>query len=75
MANTNRLAHLYLFRKNEVPTYLVFVHFINDLEMNGPATIEEWKGVKKLLHSYLGIGRHRLQSFITDVFIDVADLK
>jgi len=71
----NRLAHLYLLRHNEVPTYLVFVYFINDLEMNGPATIEEWKGATRLLHSYLGIGRHKLQSSIADVFIDVADLR
>lgn len=71
---TNRLAHLYLLRKNKVPAYLVFVYFVNDLEMNGPTTIEEWKGAKELLHSYFGIGRHRLQSFTTDVFIDLTNL-
>lgn len=71
---TNRLAHLYLLRQNELPAYLVFVYFINDFEMNGPTTIEEWKGAKKLIRSHLGIGRHRMQSFITDVFIDVTNL-
>jgi hypothetical protein len=68
---TNRLAHLYLLRNNELPAYLVFVYFINDLEMKGPTTIDEWEGAIKLLHSCLGIGRHRLREFVTDVFIDL----
>lgn len=68
---TNRLAHLYLLRRNQLPAYLVFVYFTNDLEMKGPKTVNEWKGAIKLLHSYLGIRRHKLQNFITDVFIDV----
>jgi len=71
----NRLAHLYLLRQNQLPAYLVFVYFINDLEMKGPTTIEEWKGAIKLLHSYWGIGRHKLQNFITEVFIDVSCLE
>lgn len=28
-----------------------------------------------MLHSYLGIGRHKLQNFITDVFIDISCLE
>jgi len=72
---TNRLAHLYLLRQNDLPAYLILVYFINDVEMKGPTTIEEWKGAKKLLRSYLGIGRHKLQKFITDVFIDVGCLE
>ena len=73
---TNRLAHLYLLREvNKLPAYLVFVYFINDKEMNGPRTVDEWKGAIKLLHSYLGIGRHKLQKFMTEVFIDVKNLE
>jgi hypothetical protein len=70
----NRLAHLYLLRKNQLPAYLVFVYFVNDLEMRGPTTIYEWKGAIALLHSYLGIRRHKLQKFISEIFIDVNDL-
>jgi hypothetical protein len=70
----NRLAHLYLLRKNQLPAYLVCVYFVNDLEMRGPATIYEWKGAIELLHSYLGIRKHKLQKFITEIFIDVNDL-
>lgn len=72
---TNRLAHLYLLRQNELPAYLVLVYFINDIEMNGPTKAEQWEGAKELLHSYLGIGSHKLQQFITDVFIDVHHIR
>lgn len=72
---TNRLAHLYLLRElNHLPTYLIFVYFMNDVEMGGPKTAGEWESAIKLLHSYLGIGRHRLQKSILDVFIDVESL-
>ena len=69
---TNRLAHLYLLRTlNVIPTYLVFVYFANDKEMNGPQSIDEWNGALSLLKSYLGISRHKLSKYITDIFIDV----
>jgi hypothetical protein len=71
----NRLAHLYLLRKNGLRAYLVYVYFLNDAEMEGPATFYEWEGAIKLLNSYLGIGKHRLQKFITDVYIDVHSLQ
>jgi len=72
---TNRIAHLYLLRKNDVPAYLVYVYFLNDIEMNGPTSFYEWEGAVKLLSSYLGIGKHKLQKFITDVYIDVRALQ
>jgi len=72
---TNRLAHLYLLRVlNKVPAYLVFVYFLNDKEMNGPQTIDEWKGTLSLLRSYLDIGRHKLSKYSADIFIDVGML-
>jgi len=71
----NRLAHLYLLRQNQLPAYLIFVYFINDFEMQGPTTIHEWKGAIELLHSYLGIRRHKLQKFVADVFIDISRLE
>jgi len=73
---TNRLAHLYLLRaKNQLLAYLVFVYFVNDSDMGGPKTVEEWEGAIKLLHSYLGIGRHKLKKFVADIFIDIDYLK
>ena len=73
---TNRLAHLYLLRElNKLPAYLVFIYFISDEDQKGPKTIDEWKGALKLLHSYLGIGRHKLKKFTTEVFIDINSIR
>jgi hypothetical protein len=73
---TNRLAHLYLLRAlNEVPTYLIFLYFVNDQDMNGPKSVDEWIGALSLLTSYLGIGSHRLKKYIADIFIDVKALR
>ncbi len=67
-----RMAHLYLLMVlNRFPAYLVFVYFLNDNEMNGPKSIGEWSGALKLLHSFLGTGRHKLSKYVTDLFIDV----
>ena len=72
---TNRLVHLYLLRAlNEVPAYLVFVYFVNDKDMNGPKSIDEWLGAIKPLHSFLDIGRHKLSKYITDIFIDIDEI-
>ena len=72
---TNRLAHLYLLRAlNEIPAYLVFVYFLNDKDMNGPQSIDEWQGALSLLTSYLGIGSHRLKKYIADIFIDIGEI-
>jgi hypothetical protein len=71
----NRLAHLYLLRQeNDLQAYLVFVYFLNDVEMSGPATVEEWRAALDLLHAYLGLGRHKLQKYIAEVFIDVSQI-
>lgn len=72
---TNRLAHLYFLRElNKLPAFLIFVYFVNDKEMKGPGSEEEWRGAIKLLHSYLRVGRTKLTPFITDVFIDIKSL-
>ena len=71
----NRLAHLYLLRTlNEKPAYLVFLYFLNDSEMKGPSSISEWKAAIELLHTFLGIRRHKLQRYVLDVFIDVFEI-
>ncbi len=71
----NRLAHLYFLREiNHRDVYMVFVYFVNDTEMGGPSTIEEWKGAIRLVESLLGVHRHKLSQYIGDVFISVDDL-
>lgn len=73
----NRLAHLYLLRElNNIPAYLVFVYFLNDKEMNGPATKEEWISAIQVVEGVLGLGeKHGLKPYIIDVFIDVNDIE
>jgi hypothetical protein len=71
----NRLAHLLLIRKlNGKPAYLVFVYFLNDSEMGGPSSVNEWKGAIELLHAYFGLKRHKLQRYVIDVFVDITEL-
>lgn len=73
---TNRLAQLYLLRAvNGLPAWLVFVHFVGDADMDGPATREEWEGAGKMMRAVLGLGkRHRLAPYALDVFVDADGL-
>jgi hypothetical protein len=73
---TNRLAHLYLLRElNGIDAYLLNVYFINETRMQGPSTVEEWKGALALLKTHLGITRTKMTPFMKDLFIDVDELK
>lgn len=72
---TNRLAHLYLLRiLNKIESYLVFVYFLNDDEMEGPKTMQEWQAGVKVLEAALGLRQNRLSSFIIKIFIDIREL-
>ncbi|MBA7693919.1 hypothetical protein ES703_102516 [subsurface metagenome] len=72
---TNRLAHLYLLRiLNKIDSYLVFVYFLNDDEMEGPKTIREWQAGITVMEAALGLRKNRLSRFIIEIFIDVREL-
>jgi hypothetical protein len=76
---SNRLAHLYFLRTlNRIPAYLVFLYLLNDTDMQGPKTAEEWAGAIRLLHAQLGIDEARLEKALggamIEIFIDVADI-
>lgn len=74
---TNRLAHLYLLRElNDIPAYMVFVYFVGDRGMGGPATPGEWKSAIQVVKQLLCLREnHRLSKFVVDVFIDVAQIE
>ena len=73
---TNRLAHLYFLRVvNKLPAYLVFVYLMNDPDMHGPSTREEWQGALKLMKALLGLSRHKLSKYMADIFINVNEMK
>lgn len=73
---SNRLAHLYLLRiLNGIDSYLVFVYFLNDKEVEGPKTVREWRAAIMVLEASLGLKKHKLSRFILEVFIDVTELR
>ncbi len=72
---TNRLAHLYLLRiLNKIDSYLVFVYFLNDDEMEGPKTVREWQAGITVMEAALGLRKNRLSHFIIEIFIDLREL-
>jgi hypothetical protein len=68
---TNRLAQVYLLRKNKLDAWLIDVYFLNDSDMDGPKTTDEWKGALRLLRRCLGLKEYLLQKWVADIFIDV----
>jgi hypothetical protein len=72
----NRLAHLYLLREvNSLPAELVFVYFINAIDVDGPTTGSEWDAVTALTHAALGLGRHPMLQHVHHVVVDVKNLQ
>ena len=74
---TNCLAHLYLLRVlNDVRTFLVFLHFVGDKEMDGPSTPERWKSAIQVIRGVPGVpDHHRLQRHFLDIFISVDQIE
>ena len=73
----NRLAHLYFLREvNRQDAYLAFVYFTGDSDVDGPATVAEWKAALTVAKGALGVPkRHRLSRYVADIFIDVSEMR
>jgi hypothetical protein len=72
---TNRLAHLYLLRElNTLPAFLISIYFTHAPDVENAPSEAEWRGALRLLHAYVGVGRHRLSPYASDVFIDARQL-
>lgn len=70
-----RLAYHFFLRKlNDVPSKLVFLYFLNDTDLNEPATEEEWRGAIRLIHAVLGVPPDLSSQHVFDAFVDVRDL-
>lgn len=69
----NRLAHLYfLLITREIPSWLVFLYFVGDVEQNGPARQEGWKEVLEEVKEELALPqKHVLSAHIINVFFDL----
>lgn len=69
----NRLAFLYLLRDlNRLPVHLAFLYFTHAPDIAGAPGEAEWRGAITVVHSYLGLGRHRLSPYVADVFVESA---
>jgi len=67
----NRLAHQYFLReKNGIPSRLVFLYFTNATDVDGPVTVEEWRGAIRLLHAQLGLPADLTRFGVFDAFFD-----
>jgi len=74
--SANRIAHLRFLNNHGVPARLLFVCFVGDEEMTGPATAEEWTGALRVINLVLGLPKqHPLAERINYVFVPVFQLK
>ena len=67
----NRLAYQYFLReKNGIKSTLVFLYFLNAVDVHGPTSEEEWKGASRLIHAVLGVSKDLTAQGVFDVFLD-----
>jgi len=70
----NRLAHAYFLNElNDIPTKLIFVNFINDLNMDGPKNIDEWQAAMMVVHEAMGI-KGKIPDYVKHVYLDVNNI-
>jgi len=69
--HANRIAHLYFMRQiAQVPTWLVYLYFLGDIEQQGPQEQEEYQEVLSVVKSKLGLtNSHMLSDYIVTVFL------
>ena len=71
----NRLAHQYFLREwNGIQSRLVFLYFTNAVDVEGPATEDEWRGAVRLIHAQLGLQADLTRYGVYDAFLDARSL-
>lgn len=71
----NRIAHLYFLREIvRIDAVLVMTYFEND-NTHLPTSHEEWLGALTLQKKLMGLGRHKLQKYICEVFVDTKSIE
>jgi hypothetical protein len=72
---TNRLAYQFYFQSlNGLQSSLVFLYFTNAVDMDGPATEEEWHGASRLIHAVLGLPVDLSSFGVYHAFVDARQL-
>jgi len=67
----NRLAyHYFLAHRNQLPTRLVFLYFVNADDVEGPMSEAEWHGASRLIHAALGLPKDLRRFGVFDAFVD-----
>ena len=71
----NRIAHLWFLRAANKPAWLELVNFLNDDEMDGPASPREWDAPYRVALHVLGLKcNHALARYFVRVHPDVRHL-
>lgn len=75
--HSNRIAHLYFLRFiAKIPTWLVFLYFLRDRELDGPEHTYEYSDTLGIVKVKLGLpDRHILGEYMSDIFIEVPYLR
>jgi len=72
----NRLAHQYFLRElNGIPSFLIFLYFLNDDERDGPKHEAEWQGASRLIHAVLGVPADLTSHGVFDAVLDIRPLQ
>jgi hypothetical protein len=67
----NRLAFQYFLAVvNNLPTRLVFLNFYRARDVQGPETVDEWRGATRLIHALLGLPADLRRHGIFHVYVD-----
>lgn len=67
----NRLAFQYLFSAlNGLPSRLVFLHFCNAPDVDGPESEAEWRGATQLIHALLGLPADLTKHGVFHTYVD-----
>jgi hypothetical protein len=66
----NRLAHLMFLRQRGIDAHLVFIYFLNDRDVRGPASATGWADAIDDCHVTLGLPSHSEIPGLHSVFVD-----
>lgn len=70
----NRLAHLKFLQGHGVKAYLVFVYFLNDDDMHGPSSKEQWQRELAEVYRHLGLSPDLVIPGVINAYIDTRAL-
>jgi hypothetical protein len=65
-----RLAHLYFLEQHSVPATLVFLYFLGDTELKGPATADAWRDAVAPVYRHLGLSAAFSEARVCNVFME-----